>query len=62
MSEELILAALARIEAGLSRQGTEQGGAWQEIDGKLDAILDQLSAMRLSHRGFMGELDEMRRR
>ena len=53
MSDDPILAALARIEAEISRQGaelspqsTEQNRLREQINGKLDTILDQMSAFR----------------
>ena len=53
MSDDPILAALTRIEEELSRHGTElsrqsaeQDRLREQINGKLDTILDQMSALR----------------
>ncbi len=46
MSDDPILTSLARIEAELSRQDAEQNRLREQINGKLDTILDQMSAIR----------------
>lgn len=46
MSDDPILASLARIEAELSRQDAEQTCLREQNNGKLDTILDQMSATR----------------
>ena len=46
MSDDPILTSLARIEAELSQQDAEQNRLRERINGKLDTILDQMSAIR----------------
>ena len=46
MSDDPILTSLARIEAELSRQDAEQNRLREQINSKLDTVLDQMSAIR----------------